>query len=195
MKTTAPCLACWVALLVLVFSPSLRAALLPAESDEFNGLSAPAFSTPSVEGKAVSLSNYTGQVVLINFFASWCPPCREEIAQLSRLQKEYGKQGLAVIGLAVDPILTPETAGDVKPLARKLEIPYPVALATKPIADAYHFKGIPTTIVIGAEGRIIKTFYGYHDAQRIEEVVKSALPEKKPDSTTPKPSAAPKVSG
>jgi len=167
------------ALLIALRSPS-HAALRPAESDEFNGQEAPDFFVTPVKGDAVSLKDFRGHPVLLNFFASWCPPCREEISSLSHLYKQYSKEGVAVIGIAVDSLLTPETVGDVKPLAEKLAIPHPVAIATEKIGKDYHFKGIPTTVVIDRDGKIAKTFYGYHDGKVIEAAVQKLLPPAEP---------------
>jgi peroxiredoxin len=163
------------ALLIAIQSPT-RAALSPRESDEFDGQEAPAFSVSPVNGNAIALNNFKGQAVLVNFFASWCPPCRAEISQLSQLYKHHSKQGLTVIGFAVDSVMTPETVGDVKPLADRLAIPYPVAIATEKIAEDYHFKGIPTTVLIDKDGKIAKTFYGYQDGKVIEAAVQKLLP-------------------
>ncbi len=162
-------------LLIALPSP-IEAALRPAESDEFNGQEAPTFFVTPVKGDAFSLNDFKGHPVLLNFFASWCPPCREEISNLSHLYKKYSKEGIAVVGIAVDSLLTPESVGDVKPLTEKLAIPYPVAIATEKIANDYHFKGIPTTVVIDKDGKIAKTFYGYHDEKLIEAAVQKLLP-------------------
>jgi cytochrome c biogenesis protein CcmG/thiol:disulfide interchange protein DsbE len=158
----------------------IQAALSPAESDEFNGQEAPAFSVTTVKGNAVSLKDFEGHPVLVNFFASWCPPCRSEIGQLTHLYKQRSKQGVAVIGFAVDSVETPDTVGDVKPLAEKLAIPYPVAIATEKITKDYHNQGIPTTILIDKDGKIAKTFYGYHDQKAFDELLQRLLSESKP---------------
>jgi peroxiredoxin len=169
----------WVglpALVIAVNAPATWAALSPAESDEFNGQEAPAFSLRPVKGDTVSLKDFKGRLLLVNFFASWCPPCRAEIRELSQLHKQYAKQGLSIIGIAVDFVLTPETVGDVAPLVEKLAIPYPVVIASEKTASDFHFKGIPTTILIDKDGKIAKTFYGYHDGKTIEAAVKKLLP-------------------
>ena len=163
------------ALIIAPQSPT-RAALRPAESDEFNGQEAPAFSVTPVKGDVVSLKDLKGHPVLLNFFASWCPPCREEIGNLSHLYKKFSKEGVAVVGIAVDSLVTPDSVGDVKPLAEKLAIPFPVAIADEKIAKDYHFKGFPTTVVIDKDGKIAKTFYGYHDDKVIEAAVQKLLP-------------------
>ena len=81
-----------------------------------------------------------------------------------------------MVGIAVDFVLTPETVGDVAPLVEKLATPYPVVIASEKIANDFHFKGIPTTILIDRDGKIAHTFYGYHDGKNIEAAVKKLLP-------------------
>src|SRR5881396_521863 len=90
------------ALLVITLQASTWAALSPAESDEFNGQEAPAFSFRPIKGDTVSLKDFKGRLLLVNFFASWCPPCRGEIRELTQLHKQYAKQGLGIIGIAMD---------------------------------------------------------------------------------------------
>lgn len=168
-----------------LLTTNTQAALSPKESDEFDGQEAAAFKVQSVQGKDVSLKENHGHVILLNFFASWCPPCRAEIGQLTELNKEYSKRGLVVLGLAVDSILTPDTVKDVKPLVESLSVPYPVAVTTKQIADDYKFKGIPTTIIIGSDGKIAKIFYGYHDAKAFKGLVDGLIEKSKAVPSSP----------
>lgn len=152
------------------------AALIPESDDQFKGKTAPLFSIKSLKGEKISLKDYRGKTVLLNFFASWCPPCRLEMEDLKRLHQQYNGKGLVIIGVAVDPLTTPETVGDVKPLVERLTIPYPVILATAQIGKDYPFEGVPTSFVIGEDGKIKKFLYGYQDGKEMEETLKKLLP-------------------
>jgi thiol-disulfide isomerase/thioredoxin len=167
------------AVLFLLVDPVPRA-LIPAESDAFNGKAAAAFSFQSIQGDQVALKNFSGHPVLLNFFASWCPPCREEIGDLLEIYNKYKDKGLVIVGAATDAKLIPETPAeqeksDVATLVKRLAIPYPVGIATDEMARDYSFKGIPTTIFIGADGKIAHTLYGYHNAQKVEEWVQRLI--------------------
>ncbi len=159
------------------------AALAPTESDELNGQEAPLFSAKTLRDDGIALSDYKGKTVLLNFFASWCPPCRQEIAVLMKLHEKYAKDGLIVIGAATDSKLVPETskekeANDVNDLAKRLNIPYAITIANEDLVSSYKFKGIPTTIFINRDGKMMKVFYGYHKASQFEEIIQKMLSEK-----------------
>lgn len=122
----------------LVTGKSL-AALIPEESDAFNGKTASEFSFKAIQGDQVSSKNFTGHPVLLNFFASWCPPCREEIGDLLKIYNKYKAQGLVIVGAATDAKLIPDTSAeqeknDVTKLVKRLAIPYPVGIATDEMA-------------------------------------------------------------
>ncbi|MBI1870868.1 MAG: TlpA family protein disulfide reductase [Chlamydiae bacterium] len=107
------------------------AALKPSESDEFNGQEAPLFTFQSLGGDSLSLEGFKGHPILLNFFASWCPPCRQEVSELMKLHKKYSPEGLVIIGVASDSKLIPETSkdkerSDVVQLSKWLSIPYPI---------------------------------------------------------------------
>jgi peroxiredoxin len=94
---------------------------------------APDFNLTGIDGKPVTLSRFKGKVVLLDFWATWCPRYREEIPGLVELQKRYGKQGFVVIGLSLDQ----GNRNEVAEFARRMKINYPVALATEGVVRKY----------------------------------------------------------
>lgn len=112
---------------------------------------APDFSLPDMDGKIHKLSDYPGKVVLLNFWATWCPPCRREVPDFIEAYKELQGEGLEIIGISVDEMTAPELQGWVT----KMGINYPVALATpKVVTDYEPGDYIPATIVIDRKGLI-----------------------------------------
>src|SRR5262245_54177869 len=101
-------------------------ALRPQESQEFDGQEATPFGLKASNGATVNLMDFHGRPVMIEFFSTWCPPCREELTQLAKLHDKYADKGLGILALAVDPFETPETAKDIGPLAIKMRLPFPV---------------------------------------------------------------------
>ena len=91
---------------------------------------------------------------------------------------KYADQGLAIFALAVDPFETPETVKDVHLLIVTMRLPFPVGGATRELANDYHYKGVPATIVLDCEGNIARIFFGFHEKQRIEPIVKALLATK-----------------
>src|SRR5690242_2478146 len=110
---------------------------------------APRWELQNVDGHTVRSADFKGKVVILDFWATWCPPCRAEIPGLIELQKQYGKQGLAVIGVSVDQ----DGASAVKAFAQKFGMNYPVLLADPKVVQAYGgIEAIPTTFVIDRAG-------------------------------------------
>ncbi len=112
---------------------------------------APDFSVKDLDGNILNLAAYKGKVLVINFWATWCPPCRREIPDLVAAYKELNGQGLEILGLSVD-----ETTGPaLLEWTRKTGINYPVALATPEIVTAYEPGDfIPATIIVDRKGFI-----------------------------------------
>lgn len=112
---------------------------------------APEFSLQDLEGNPVSLSDYRGKVLVLNFWATWCPPCREEIPDFVEAYKKHKADGLEILGLSVDRM----SAEQVRAWGQKAGINYPLAMATQRIiADYEPGDYIPATIVIDRQGRI-----------------------------------------
>jgi len=135
----------------------------------------PELKLKDITGRQVRLSDYRGKIVLLNFWATWCPPCRAEIPDLIRLQREYHSAGLRVIGVTYPPQTLPE----VKEFFRKHKMNYPVAIGNK--ANKLLFtesESLPMTIVIGANGSVKDIIEGILLPEEFEQKIKPLL--KKP---------------
>nr|ADC35944.1 thioredoxin-like protein [uncultured bacterium 70] len=116
------------------------------------------FSFKDLTGKTVSLSNFKGKVILLDFWATWCVPCKQEIPGFIDLQKKYGDRGLQIIGLSVD-----DSLNMAKEYATKMKMNYPVLLAEgkEDVLKAYDpIPSIPVSIVIDRGGRIVSRHLG-----------------------------------
>jgi thiol-disulfide isomerase/thioredoxin len=127
------------------------------EKSEPTLFSAPDFTLKTLDGREVVLSKLKGKVILLDFWATWCGPCRESIPHLIQLYKTYQKNGLEVIGMNMD-------RGDintVKHFVRSMLIPYPIAITSDHAGRNYGITGLPTIILIDREGRIREKIAGY----------------------------------
>ena len=137
-----------------------------------NGQAAPAWELKDLDGKPVKLADFKGKVVLLNFWATWCPPCRAEIPDLVSLQQQYGPQGLVVIGVAMDEGGTAR----VRPFVKKFGIEYPVVIGNQKIAEAYGgIEVVPTTFVIDRKGKVIAKQKGAAERAEFESEIKPLL--------------------
>ncbi len=123
--------------------------------------SAPLFNTPltDLQGTQQNLSQYKGKIIVVNFWATWCPPCREEMPELSQLQSEYKNRNVVVLGIAEDEMPL------VKEYLQSSPVTYPIFIAENEGmnlgANLGNDKGVlPYTVIIGADGSVIETFYG-----------------------------------
>src|SRR5579862_7485563 len=132
---------------------------------------APAISLTDITGKPLKLSDYQGRVVVLDFWATWCGPCRIEIPGFIELQKRYGSQGFAMIGISMDD--SPEPVVD---FYKELQMDYPVAVGNSRLGELYGgIPGLPTTYVIGRDGRIYAKHVGATDLSVFESEVKELL--------------------
>ena len=136
------------------------------------GSAAPAFTLPDLQGRSVSLADFKGKVVVVNFWATWCPPCKAEIPDFVRFQAKYRDRGLAIVGLSMDA----GGAREVRPFAEEHEVNYTMLIGNDDIAQAYGgIVGIPTSFVIARDGTIVKKFVGYTDPRVWEETLEPLL--------------------
>jgi peroxiredoxin len=140
------------------------------------------FTLSDIRGEAVALSQFVGKVILLNFWATWCGPCKIEIPEFIDFQNRYGKDGLQVIGVSVD-----DTLDKLVPYARDMQMNYPVlqGLGHENIQDAYGpMYAIPVTVVISRDGKICSTHMGYTSKEIFEEEIKSLLAPGDEDSSS-----------
>lgn len=136
------------------------------------GAAAPDFSLPDLDGHSVSLSDFKGKVVVVNFWATWCPPCRAETPDFVRMQAKYRARGLEFIGLSLDA----GGARDVRPFADEHSVNYPMLVADDRVANAYGgIVFLPTSFVIDRQGRIVKRLEGYTDPRVWESTLEALL--------------------
>jgi glutathione peroxidase-family protein len=129
-----------------------------------------------VNGESIKLSNYSGKVLLVNLWATWCGPCRNEIPELVRLHKEYQSRGVEMVGLTTeDPI---QSAESVQEFVRVFKMDYQVGWAPREVAIALmQGRGsIPQSLIVTRDGRIRKRFVGFHP-QQTPPLLKQAIEE------------------
>lgn len=133
---------------------------------------APAWSLKDLDGKTMKLSDFKGKVVVLNFWATWCGPCREEIPSLISLEKRFAPQGVEVVGISLDQ----QSAAFVRNFAKKLEINYPVVMGNREIAEEYGgIEAIPTTFIIDRKGRVAAVLQGAQQESEFADSLKSLL--------------------
>ncbi len=121
------------------------------------GTPAPAFTLPNLAGGTVSSASFKGHVVLVNFWATWCGPCRQEMPALDRLARQYAPAGLVMVGISVDA-----GTGPVKALLARSPVHYPILLdADTRVSTAYHVEAMPSTFIIDRHGEIRYVHHGY----------------------------------
>lgn len=165
MKSTA-CLLLF-ALAVMADQPYFSSPLIlePARQP------APAFTLKDANGKTADLKKYRGKVVLLDFWATWCTGCKQEIPWFMEFQKQYGSKGLAVVGISMD-----DGWNIVKPFLAEHPIPYRILLADKPTAKNYKIDAMPDTFLIDQHGRLAAAYtQGLVDRANVESNIKALL--------------------
>jgi thiol-disulfide isomerase/thioredoxin len=144
----------------------LPARVLPQET------TAPQFKLKDLNGHTVRLSDYRGKVVMINFWATWCPPCRAEMPDLVRLQRKHRKDGLQIIGITYPP----ENKSRVSKFARSLKVNYPIILGTRETKARFSSEEtLPLTVVINRDGNVSDIISGILLRKEFDEKIKPLL--------------------
>lgn len=132
----------------------------------------PDISLKDVNGKIVSLKKYQGKIILLNFWATWCLPCRAELPELVKWQKEYQSRGLQIIGITYPP----NNHKSIRSFIKKNKINYPILIGTKKSKALFDSsETLPFTIVIDKEGNIKERIEGIIYSDEFDEKVKSLL--------------------
>jgi len=149
--------------------PKVRAVLQPAKDRK----PAAEFALADASGRTVQLKDYRGKVVLLDFWATWCHGCKQEIPWFSEFQKTYGAKGLAVVGVSLD-----EGGWAVlRPFLADARVPYQMVLGDEAIAKRYGIESMPDTFLIDRSGRVGAAYTGLVDKGDVEGKIKALLSE------------------
>lgn len=165
-----------VLLLALTFAanatdqPGVRAALQPPEQRK----PAPRIALKDSSGKTVDLNDYRGTVVLLDFWATWCHGCKEEIPWFSEFHRKYSTKGLTIVGVSMDS----DGWKVVRPFVRAANIPYAIVLGDDQTGKDYGIEEMPDTFLIDRDGRIAAAYHGLVDRQDIEANIKAMVSQR-----------------
>jgi peroxiredoxin len=133
---------------------------------------APDFSLESLDGKTVRLSDLRGKAVLLNFWATWCGPCKIEMPWFVDLQNQYGSQGLQIVGVAMDD----GSKEDIAKFAKDMGVNYPILIGKESVGDQYGgVPALPESFLIARDGKIVDKIVGLRGKSEIEDSIKKAL--------------------
>jgi thiol-disulfide isomerase/thioredoxin len=142
--------------------------LLPhCAKKEKESVSAPDFTLKTLDGQEITLSKLKGKVILLDFWATWCGPCRESIPHLVHLYKTYQKNGLEVIGMNLD-------RGDIETVrrfAKSMNIPYPIVSTPEEVSRNFGITGLPTAVLVDKQGMIREKIVGFNSVVLTAKVV------------------------
>ncbi|GKS57282.1 thiol-disulfide oxidoreductase ResA [Nitrospira sp.] len=132
------------------------------------GKAAPNFSLPDLSDKSVQLTDYRGKVVFLNFWATWCKPCQEEMPSMEQLYRAYGKDGLVILAVSIDRVTTKK---DIPPFVKSMDLTFPVLVDSWGQTDKrYKLMGVPETYIIDRNGVLREKVIGPRDWTRKENL-------------------------
>jgi thiol-disulfide isomerase/thioredoxin len=151
-------------------------------STELNGKMAPGFTLQDLKGNKVSLSSYKGRPLVVDFWATWCGPCKVEIPWFEKLHDQYASQGLEIIGVSADDLDKDDPAKlftekrDIADFAAKMHVNYPILIDAASIENAYGgLDALPTTFFIDKNGKIVASTIGLTPREEIEADIRKAI--------------------
>lgn len=148
-----------VCILILLAVPAWAVPPAPWEADELIGKPAPDFTLKDLEGATVSLKSLRGKVVLVNFWATWCPPCRIEMPSMNGLYEKFKGKGLMILGVSSD-----QSEEQIRKFLEKTQVTFPILLDSEnTIAPIYKVIALPTSYIIDRDGVLVKKIFGGQD--------------------------------
>lgn len=138
---------------IRVLDPAALLAQTPTRGRE---LFAPAFTLPDLAGRAVRLADYSGKITLVNFWASWCEPCREEFPHMAELYGEFERKDFDIAAISDDV-----SDGKMRAFVREFAPPFPILVGRGRMKAVYHFRGLPYSVLLDKQGRVIERIFGF----------------------------------
>jgi len=140
----------WIAIIAVVFLGVILVTNKPTSSvfEGYEIADGPKYSLKTLDGKEISNETLKGKVVLLNVWASWCGPCKQEFPDLNELQAKYGDKGFTVVGLAWN-----DTESNIRGIAKDQKLSYPIAMANPELGEALDIQSIPISILIDQDGK------------------------------------------
>jgi peroxiredoxin len=140
------------------------------------GQPAPGFKVITTSGQPASLDSYRGQVLVVDFFATWCHPCRDSIPHLNEMRHKYGRQGLQLLGISADE----DGERVLKSFAEEQRISYPIALAGETTLTDFGVRSVPVMFIVDKKGKVAEIFRGFNGdiGRSSEQLIKKLLAEK-----------------
>lgn len=161
-------------IVVVAIAATLAGIFLQHKLHQEDAARRPQFTLVDTEGQQRSISEFDGKVILLNFWAAWCPPCKEEMPDFVRLQEDFGPQGFTVVGVAIDTLDNAQTFMDT------VGVNYPVLMGMDegiPLAQQYgnRLGALPYSVIIDRKGHIISSYPGKVDYQMLADIIKPLL--------------------
>ena len=165
---------CVTLLLVLAAAAAAQTNVRAALQPEGERKAAPEFALKDSAGKTVALKKYRGKVVLLDFWATWCHGCKEEIPWFADFQRKYAAKGLQVVGVSLDE----EGWKVVKPFLATTDVPYRILLGDEPLAKKYGIENMPDAVLIDRKGRIAAAYTGLVDRDNLDANLRAMLAQR-----------------
>jgi len=142
---------------------SLFVGLNPLKAEEID------LVLPNLQSKLVKASDYKGKWIIVNYWATWCPPCLEEIPELNAFHKKHSSTDAVVLGVNIEK----DDIDYVKKFAKNFKIVYPILIANDTVSSPYgHLQALPTTFILDKSGEVVETIVGAVTLERLEKIIK-----------------------